>query len=107
MLQPKKTLTKTIRPISDTEKSKLIRTPKAELTRVTRPATEEETARFGIRKSQDYNGRPKTMATKPMSEVPSAKKEFISKLSSASEKAKSYKSFDGMPRMKVKITKKG
>ncbi len=50
---------------------------------------------------------PSKMATKPMSEVPSAKKEFVSKLSSASEKAKSYKSFDGMPRMKVKITKKG
>ena len=73
MLQPKKTL---------------IRTPKSELTRVTRKATDEEAARFGMKKSQDYKDRPKTMATKPMYQVPG--KDLPSKLNAAVEKAKSY-----------------
>jgi len=60
------------------------------LTKVTRPATNEEAARFGMKKSQDYKDRPKTMATKPASEVPTPKREFISKLNAATEKAKSY-----------------
>jgi hypothetical protein len=58
---------------------------------------------------------PSKMATKPMSEVPSAKKEFISKLSSASEKAKSYgrkvssvsKEFDGKEVQGKRIESRG
>jgi len=58
------------------------------LTKVTRPATNDEAARFGMKKSQDYKDRPKTMATKPMSQIPT--KDLPSKLNAAAEKAKSY-----------------
>jgi hypothetical protein len=98
MLQPKKTL---------------IRTPKSELTRVTRKATDEEAARFGMKKSQDYKDRPKTMATKPMSQVPG--KDLPSKLNAAVEKAKSYgrnvssvsKEFDGKEVQGKRIESRG
>jgi hypothetical protein len=65
------------------------------LTRVTRKATDEEVAKYSL---------PNKMATKPASEIPT--KDLPSKLNAAVEKAKSYKSFDNMPKMKAKITKK-
>jgi hypothetical protein len=58
------------------------------LTKVTRPATNDEPARLGMKKSQDYKDRPKTMATKSMSQIPT--KDLPSKLNAAVEKAKSY-----------------
>ena len=68
--------------------------PKKTLTKVTRPATNDEAARFGMKKSQDYKDRPKKMATKPASEVPTPKREFISKLNAATEKAKESKGYN-------------
>ena len=74
--------------------------PKKTLTRVTRLATNDEAARFKaknegtprlmLKKSQEYRDTPKSMPTKSASEVPSPKREFISKLNAAAEKAKSY-----------------
>jgi hypothetical protein len=89
--------------------------PKKTLTKVTRPATNEEAARFGMKKSQDYKDRFKTMATKPASEVPAPKREFISKLNAAAEKAKSYgrtvssvsKEFDGKEVQGKRIESRG
>jgi len=100
MLQPKKSF---------------MRTPDQELMKNSKTTTESGNVKFGMRKSQDYKDRPKTMATKPMSEVPSAKKEFVSKLNSASEKAKSYgrkvssvsKEFDGKEVQGKRIESRG
>jgi hypothetical protein len=83
------------------------------LTKVTRPATNDEAARFGMKKSQDYKDRPKTMATKPMSQVPG--KDLPSKLNAAVEKAKSYgrnvssvsKEFDGKEVQGKRIESRG
>ena len=89
--------------------------PKKTLTKVTRPATNDEAARFGMKKSQDYKDRPKTMPTKPASEVSTPKKEFISKLNAAADKAKSYgrtvssvsKEFDGKEVQGKRIESRG
>lgn len=85
MLPPKKTLTKVTRPASDQEMSKMKMTPVMKLERKVTYQT------------------PKSMPTKPASEVSSPKREFISKLNAAADKAKSYgrnvssvsKEFDG------------
>jgi hypothetical protein len=76
MLQPKKTLTKVTRPASDQEKSKMKMTPVMKLERKVTYQT------------------PKSMPTKPASEVPSPKREFISKLNAAAEKAKESKGYN-------------
>ena len=88
-------------------------TPKSTLTRVTRKATNAEAARFkakeegtprlALKKKQEYRDTPSKMATKSASPVPT--KDLPSKLNAAVQKAKEYKSFDNMPRMKMKQTK--
>lgn len=87
--------------------------PKSSLKKFTRKATNEEAARFkakeegtprlALKKSQEYRDTPSKMATRPASAVPS--KDLPSKLDAAVKKAKEYKSFDNMPRMKMKQTK--
>ena len=83
------------------------------LPKVTRPATNDEPARLGMKKSQDYKDRPKTMATKSMSQIPT--KDLPSKLNAAVEKAKSYgrnvssvsKEFDGKEVQGKRIESRG
>ena len=91
--------------------------PKSSLKKFTRKATNEEAARFDAkeknqsrvsrldseRKRQESLMTPSKMATRPASAVPT--KDLPSKLNAAVEKAKEYKSFDNMPRMKMKQTK--
>jgi hypothetical protein len=83
------------------------------LTKVTRPATNDEVTRLGMKKSQDYKDRPKTMATKPASEVPT--KDLPSKLNAAVQKAKQFgrtissvsKEFDGKEVQGKRIESRG
>lgn len=91
--------------------------PKSSLKRFTRKATNEEAARVKSegegtpkivskleRKEKIiFKDTPTKMATRPASAVPS--KDLPSKLDAAVKKAKEYKSFDNMPRMKMKQTK--
>jgi len=50
-----------------------------------------------------FKDTPTKMATRPASAVPT--KDLPSKLNAAVQKAKEYKSFDNMPKMKMKQTK--
>ena len=84
--------------------------PKKTLTRVTRLATNDEATRFKaknegtprlmLKKSQEYKDTPKSMPTKPASEVSSPKREFISKLNNATLKAKELGILDDKPKVK-------
>jgi hypothetical protein len=92
--------------------------PKSSLKKFTRKATNEEASRFKgegegtpkivskltrVEKFVPNEKAPEKMKTKSASPVPT--KDLPSKLNAAVQKAKEYKSFDNMPRMKMKQTK--
>lgn len=92
MLQPKSSLKKFTRKASEVETKAIER-------RDERPKMPE----MALKRKQEYKDTPSKMATRPASTVPS--KDLPSKLNAAVQKAKEYKSFDNMPRMKMKQTK--